>query len=224
MPLLGEKEKDFLTKEFHAKMLNDVTLVVFTQEIPCGFCKETIQVCQELAEITPKIKVEVHDFVMDAMKARELRVDKIPAIAVIGLKDYGIRFYGIPAGYEFTSLIGTILDVSRGDSGLSPHNRDLLRNIDRQVHLQVFVTTTCPVCPNAVRLAHRLAIESDMIWSDMIEANEFVPLAQKYGVMGVPKTVINEEHDIGGAVPEDLLVMHIVNALREDRSSAVLMH
>ena len=108
-------------------------------------------ICQELAEVNPKIKVDVYDFVRDAMKAREFRVDKIPAIAVIGLKDYGIRFYGIPSGYEFTSLIGTILDVSRGDSGLAPKNRELIKNIDRQVHLQVFVTPTCPVCPSAVR-------------------------------------------------------------------------
>lgn len=216
---MGEKERDFLTKEFSGKLLNDVRLVVFTQEIPCAFCKETVEVCQELAGIAPKIKVEVYDFVKDAMKARELRVDKIPAIAIIGLKDYGIRFYGIPSGYEFTSLIGTILDVSRGDSGLSPKNRELLRNIDRQVRLQVFVTPTCPVCPTAVRLSNRLAIESDMVWAEMIESNEFVPLAQKYGVMGVPKTIINEIYDIGGAVPEDLLVLHVLNALKEEQTS-----
>jgi len=224
MPLLGEKEKEFLTKEFSAKLLNDVRLVVFTQEIPCAFCNETVQVCKELAEFTSKIKVEVFDFVKDAMRAKEFRVDKIPAIAVIGLKDYGIRFYGIPSGYEFTSLIGTILDVSSGDSGLSPRNRELLKSIDRQVHLQVFVTPTCPICPNAVRLAHRLAIESDMIWADMVESNEFVPLAQKYGVMGVPKTIINEKYDIGGAVPEDLLVLHVLNSMREEQSSTVMMH
>ncbi len=223
MPLLGDKEKEFLTNEFSTKLLNDVRLVVFTQEIPCAFCHETVQVCQEIAEIAPKIKVEVFDFVTDSMRAREFRIDKIPAIAVIGLKDYGIRFYGIPSGYEFTSLIGTILDVSRGDSGLSPKNRELIKNIDRQIHLQVFVTPTCPICPSAVRLAHRLAIESDMIWSDMIESNEFLPLAQKYGVMGVPKTVINDKYDIGGAVPEDLLVLHVLNALRSEEQSAAVM-
>ena len=77
--------------------------------------------------------------------------------------------------------------------------------------------------PNAVRLAHRLAIESDMVWADMVESSEFVPLAQKYGVMGVPKTIINETHDIGGAVPEDLLVLHVLNALRDEQSAAVVV-
>ncbi len=220
---MGDKEKEFLNREFSTKLLNDVRLVVFTQEIPCVFCKETVQVCQELAEMSAKIKVEVFDFIKDAIRAREFRVDKIPAIAIIGQKDYGIRFYGIPSGYEFTSLIGTILDVSRGDSGLSPKNREIIKNIDRQIHLQVFVTPTCPVCPNAVRLTNRLAIESDMIWADTIESNEFMPLAQKYGVMGVPKTIINDSNDIGGAVPEDLLVMHVLNALKSEGQSAAVM-
>ena len=215
MPMLGLKERDFLTKEFSQKLVNDVKLVVFTQEMPCIFCKETVEVCQDIAGVNPKIKIEVYDYVKDQMKAKELRIDKIPAIAVIGAKDYGVRFYGIPSGYEFTSLIGSILDVSKGDSGLSPKSKDLLKTLDRPIHIQVYVTPTCPFCPTAVRLAHRLAIESDFIWADMVESSEFVPLAQKYGVMGVPKTIINERQEIGGVIPEDLLVLHILNANRE---------
>ncbi len=215
MPMLGLKERDFLTKEFSQKLVNDVKLVVFTQEVPCVYCKETVEVCQEIASVNSKVKVEIYDYVKDQMRAKELRVDKIPAIAVIGAKDYGVRFYGIPSGYEFTSLIGSILDVSKGDSGLSPKSKDLLKTLDRPIHIQVYVTPTCPFCPTAVRLAHRLAIESDFIWADMVESNEFVPLAQKYGVMGVPKTIINERQEIGGVVPEDLLVLHVLNASRE---------
>ena len=213
MPLIQQKERDILTKEFSQKMVNDIKLVVFTQEVPCVFCRETVEVANELAQITPKIKVEVYDFVKDQMKAKELRIDKIPALAVIGVKDYGVRFYGIPAGYEFTSLTGAIIDVSRGDSGLTPKSRDQLKNLDQSVHIQVFVTPTCPFCPAAVRLAHRLAIESDMIWADMVESSQFVPLAQKYGVMSVPKIVINERHEIGGTVPEELFVAHVLNAV-----------
>lgn len=213
--MIGLKERDFLTKEFSQKLVNDVKLVVFSQEMPCIYCKETVEVCQDIASVNPKVKVEIYDYVKDQMKAKELRVDNIPAIAVIGAKDYGVRFYGIPSGYEFTSLIGSILDVSKGDSGLSPKNKELLKALDRPIHIQVYVTPTCPFCPTAVRLAHRLAIESDFIWADMIESNEFVTLAQKYGVMGVPKTIINERQEIGGVVPEDLLVLHVLNATKE---------
>ncbi|HEX9908739.1 MAG TPA: thioredoxin family protein [Thermoplasmata archaeon] len=212
MGLIGQKEKDFLVKEFAAKLVNEVRLVVFTQEMPCVFCRETVEVARELSEINPKIKLEIYDFVKDQTKANELRVDKIPAIAVIGAKDHGVRFYGIPSGYEFTSLIGAIIDVSTGESGLTPKTKDALKLLGQSVHIQVFVTPTCPYCPAAVRLAHKLAIESDMIWADMVEAIEFVPLAQKYGVMGVPKIIINEKSEIAGFVPEDLFVAHVLHS------------
>ena len=213
MPTISQKERERLTKELAQKMENEVRLVVFTQEVPCMFCKETVEVATELSQISPKIKLEVYDFVKDQIRAKEFRVDKIPAIAVIGAKDFGIRFYGIPSGYEFTSLIGAIIDVSKGESGLNQKNREILRNIDKAVHIQVFVTPTCPYCPAAVRLAHRLAIESDMIWADMVEANEFVPLVLKYGVMSVPKVIINERSEITGAMPEDLFVSQVMNAI-----------
>lgn len=213
MPLIGQKERDFVTKEFAEKLVSDVRLVVFTQEVPCVYCKQTVDLATELAQISPKIKLEVYDFVRDQVRAKEFRVDKIPAMAVIGKKDYGIRFYGMPSGYEFTSLIGAILDVSKGDSGLSQKSRDLLNNIDQAVHIQVFVTPTCPYCTGTVRLAHRLAIESDMVWADMVESNEFVPLAQKYGVMSVPKVIINDREGIAGTMNEDLFVSHVLHAL-----------
>jgi len=213
MPLIKDKEKESLRKEFSQKLVDDVRIMVFTQDVPCVFCNETVQVATELGDVSPKLKVEIYDFVKDQMKATELRIDKIPAIAVVGRKDYGIRFYGIPSGYEFNSLVGAIMDVSRGESGLSQKTKDAMRMLDQPVHLQVFVTPTCPYCPSVVRLAHKMAIESDMVWADMVEANEFVPLAQKYHVTGVPKTIINEDFEVAGAVPEDLLVAHVLHAV-----------
>lgn len=211
--MIKDKEREALRKELSQKLVNDVRLIVFTQDVPCVFCTETVQVATELGELSPKIKVEVYDFVKDQMKATELRIDKIPAIAVVGRKDHGIRFYGMPTGYEFRSLVGAIVDVSTGESGLSKKTKDAMKNLDQPVHLQVFVTPTCPYCPSVVRLAHKLAIESDMVWADMVEANEFVPMAQRHHVTGVPKTIINDTFEVAGAVPEDLLVAHVLHAV-----------
>lgn len=212
--MIKEKDREALKKELSQKMVDNVRLIVFTQDVPCVFCSETVQVAQELGELSPKIKVEVYDFVRDQMKATELRIDKIPATAVVGKKDYGIRFYGMPSGYEFNSLVGAVIDVSKGESGLSKKTKEAVRDLDQPVHLQVFVTPTCPYCPSVVRLAHKLAIESDMVWAEMVEANEFVPLAQKHHVAGVPKTVINDNFEVAGAVPEELLVGHVLHAVR----------
>lgn len=213
MPLIKDKDKELLKKELAEKLVDEVKLMVFTQDVPCVFCTETVQVAQELAELSPKVKVEIYDFVRDQMRATELRIDKIPAIAVVGRKDYGIRFYGMPSGYEFNSLVSSVVAVSRRESGLSQKTKDALKNLDQPVYLQVFVTPTCPYCPSVVRLAHKMAIESDMIWAEMVEANEFVPLANRYHVNGVPKTIINDRSEVAGAVSEDMLVAHVLHAV-----------
>ena len=72
----------------------------------------------------------------------EYGVDKIPAIAIVGHKDYGVRYYGIPSGYEFSSLIEAIVDVSRGETELLPATRETLAGFVEPLHFQVFVTPT----------------------------------------------------------------------------------
>jgi glutaredoxin-like protein len=121
----------------------------------------------------------------------------IPAIVLTGLQngeevDYGIRFYGIPAGYEFATLLEDILMISTGHHHLSPQVLDEVTKIDKPVDMMVFVTPTCPYCPRAVLTAHQFAFVNPNIRGAMIEAMEFEQLSQKWNVYGVPKTVINE--------------------------------
>ena len=142
MPLIGQKDADHLKKEFSEKLVDPVRLVMFTQELECQYCRETRQLVEEVAALSDKIEAEIYNFVIDKEKAKEYNVDKIPAIAVIGAKDYGVRFFGIPSGYEFTSLIEDIITVSEGDSGLSAAAREAIAQIAEPVHIQVFVTPT----------------------------------------------------------------------------------
>lgn len=185
-----------------------VTLVVFTQEFECGYCKETRQIAEEVAALNDLVSVAVHDFVADEALAQRMGIDKIPAIAVLGpdSKDYGIRFYGIPSGYEFTSLLESILLVGTETLNLDRSTLQYLQSLQQPVHLQVFVTPTCPYCPRAVVLAHQLAYASDKVTADMVEVTEFPHLGQRYNVMGVPRTVINEHTYIEGAAPEAMLL------------------
>ena len=62
-------------------------------------------------------------------------------------------------------------------------------------------------------LGFNLAVASDMVKADMVEATEFPHLAQRYGVMGVPRSVINESHHLEGAAPEPMLLDKIRDAL-----------
>lgn len=217
MSLLREEDRQFLIKEFQS-LPEAVKLVVFTQEFECQYCRETRLIAEELASLSDKISVEIYDFVKDKAAVEQYGIDKVPALAVVRggaqPKDYGIRFYGIPAGYEFTTLVEDVMMVARGETGLTSASKQQLAQLAQPVHLQVFVTPTCPYCPQAVRLAHQLAVESDLVQADMVEAVEFPHLAFKYQVQGVPRTVINDREHIEGAAPEPMVMEKLMAALR----------
>jgi len=212
MPLLDKETAEQVKQEL-ADLAGPVRLVMFTQEFECDYCAETRQLVEEVAGLSDQLTAEVYNFVTDKEKAEELGVDKIPAIAVIGAEDYGVRFYGIPSGYEFTSLLHAIRMVAAGESELSEEGMQVLAEVTEPVHVQVFVTPTCPYCPRSVVLAHQMAIASPMMRADMVEATEFPHLAMKYRVMGVPRTVINETVHIEGAAPEPMVLEKLQEAL-----------
>jgi len=217
MALLQEKDKKYIQAEFDKALTRPVKVLVFTQAMECDYCRETRQIAEEVVALSPHLTLEVHDFVEDKALADQYGVVQIPAIALLlggdQPKDYGIRYYGIPSGYEFSSLITDIMMIGSGESGLSQDTKKWAASLNKPVHLQVFVTPTCPYCPQAVLLAHKLAMESDFIRADMVEATEFPHLAMKYEVMGVPRTVINEDVFIEGAVPEGMLLNKVKQAL-----------
>jgi glutaredoxin-like protein len=212
MPLLNDQIRNDV-REMLSDLANPVSLVVFTQAEECEYCDETRQLAEEVAALSEKISVEVYDFARDGETARKYGIDKSPAIAVFGARDYGIRLYGIPSGYEFGTLIEDIRMGASGESGLSAAPREMVAKVQDPVHIQVFSTPTCPYCPQAVLLAHRLAMESELIHADMVEAYEFPQLATRYQVMGVPRTVINETIQIEGAMPEPMMMREFAKLL-----------
>ena len=214
MGFIPEEHKQHLKEAFEAKLKDEVHLVMFTQETECTHCKEARELVQEIAELSNKIKAETYDFVKDNGKAQEYKIDKVPAIAMTGKRDFGIRYYGVPLGYEFKSFIDNIINISNGATNLSEETKRKLKLISRPVHIQVFVTLACPYCSTAASLAYKFALENDFVRADVIDVGEFPHLGQKYSVMGVPKTVVNEQTEIVGAVPEAHFVDHVVHALR----------
>jgi glutaredoxin-like protein len=224
MPLISAKDAEHLRKEFEEHLVNPVKLMMFSQTLECQFCTETRQIVEEVAALSDKLSVEIQNFVVDKAVADLYGIDKIPAIAVLATvdgqeKDYGLRFYGIPSGYEFTSLIEDVIAVSRGETALKPKTKEALAKVTRPVHIQVFVTPTCPYCTQAVVIAHQFAMENPLIRADMVEAIEFPQLANKYKVQGVPRIVFNETVQQEGAVPEALMLAKLMEAI--DKKPAV---
>jgi glutaredoxin-like protein len=222
MALLKERERQILKTHF-ADLDAPVRLLVFAEATGCEYCHETRQLVEEVADLSDKIELEILDRAAEPEKALAYGVDKTPAIVVLSSgtepRDTGIRFFGIPSGYEFTTLVDDIVRVSRKQAELASETRDWLATLDRPLHLQVFVTPTCPYCPRAVTLAHRLALASPLIRADMVEASEFPELADRYGVYGVPRTVINETVAVEGAVPEAYLLDYLKEAAAQPAAS-----
>jgi len=141
MALIAPKDKETIRDRFKV-LAGQVKVVNFTQELECQFCGETRRLLEEIAETSEKISLEVYDFQIDQQIVERYGIDKIPATVIEGTKDYGLRFYGIPAGYETASLIEDIIDVSQGDSGLAHASREKLAGLTKPVHIQVLVTPT----------------------------------------------------------------------------------
>lgn len=141
MGIFKDKDRKALKTAFE-DLRGDVKLLMFTQELECQTCQLTREMMEELAGLSDKLSLEVLDFVADSSRAKELGVDKIPAVIVMGERDHGIRFYGVPAGYELGTLVGAITDVSREEHGLPGSVIDELAKVDQPVRVQVMITPT----------------------------------------------------------------------------------
>jgi glutaredoxin-like protein len=213
--LIPLKEQGFLREKFSRELASRVRIDFFTQKEtsllvpgrqPCQYCKPTRQMLEELAALTDLISLRQHFFEEDKQAVAQYQVERIPAIVLHGGDGRWLKYYGLPGGHEFITLIETIVDISRGTSHLSDRIRKRLRKLSHDVRIQVFVTPACPHCPQMARLAYHLALESPRIRAEVIEASEFPELSQRYQVRAVPATVINDKMSFAGAVPADALM------------------
>jgi len=145
--LLNLEIQDQVSDIFAKQLREPVKVLYFGQKDDCPYCEDTQSLLEELTSLSGHIEMDVHDLTIDAELAQHYHVDKAPGIVIAAkdgdqVIDYGIRYAGIPAGHEFSSLIQDLILVSSRDSGLSQKTRDLLTKITRPVILQVFVTPT----------------------------------------------------------------------------------
>ena len=192
MDILTNEVRDATEKRFAETLGDEVKVIHFSQEpsrlvLPdylqgqeCLFCKETKSLLQDVCSLSEKIELILYDFKADADKAKEYSIDKIPATIITKSTAKNIRFFGIPSGYEYASFIEAIVDVSKGITDLKPETIEALKNIDTPIHIQTFVTPTCPYCTTSVRLAHQFALESPQIVADMVAPIRLVASNARY--------------------------------------------
>ncbi len=156
MALLRDADRENLRQEL-SKLQNPVKLLFFSQALNCDYCPLTKQVLEELVSLSDKIQLQEYNCAIDRDAVAQYKIARVPAIALVRVeppkllvtgnepsreRDYGIRYYGVPAGFEFAALVGDIMDVSLGESGLSDQSKAALRQLKEPLHLQVFATPT----------------------------------------------------------------------------------
>ncbi len=201
--------KDIFEKEFK----EPVSLKVFSQAIGCDSCQTVEELIKEMVSAVgeDKIRYEVYTPVLDKELAERYRIDRVPTIVIEGEKDYGIRYVGLPAGSEFSTLVRGILLVSKRRPDLSDNTLQLLSKIDIPLEIIVFVTTSCGYCPAAAVMAWNFALASDYITAKVIDASENPDLAERFQVVGVPKIVINDGiTEFVGAQPENSFLGYLL--------------
>jgi glutaredoxin-like protein len=217
VPLLSDRDRETVRKHL-AGIEHPVTLLLFTQTIGAP---ETVliakQVLDEVATLSDLVSVEEANLVLERDRAAQYGIEQIPSIVLLkDGQDTGMRFLGAPAGYEFMSLVEAVVLAGTDDSGLTPDSKSLVaQHVSGPIDIQVFVTPTCPYCPRAVTLAHRMAREDSRIKASSVDAAEFMELSQRHRVTGVPKTVVNGATEIMGAVPEAAFVRAVLGLEQE---------
>lgn len=150
MPLIPEKDQEQLRKLFAAQPESPVRLDFYTREatVPgepgkeCLTCNETRQLLEELVALSDKLELSVHDVAVPGQPAPETGTEELPVIAFAGENKGMLRFIGAPAGYESSTLIEDLVNVSRGTTALQFHSREVLAGLKSPVHIKVFVTPT----------------------------------------------------------------------------------
>lgn len=150
MPFLKEQDAAFVRKRFAQELQHEVTLEFFAPTtsglaVP-GQDGETAeyarQILAEVAALSPNVQLHVHSTIAEPNALTTFGIARTPATAIIGAQDYGVRFYGMPAGYEFATLLDLIIAVSQGTTPVAPSTRAILAQLRADAHIQVFVTPT----------------------------------------------------------------------------------
>lgn len=145
--LLNDEISEQIKHLFEAQLIHPVELLFFSDGEGCTMCEETRQLLSELILLSDRLSLTENNLSKNIKEAQKYNLSLAPSLVVVGRQqdeelDFGIRFIGIPSGYEFSALIQTIIMISKRDSGLKPETRDELAGITAPVNFKVFVTPT----------------------------------------------------------------------------------
>jgi glutaredoxin-like protein len=176
---------------------------------------ETIKIAHLISTYQPLISCKVIDELHLWPCINFFRIERLPAVILLGSSDHGIRLYGFPLGYDLISFLDTIIDFSIGAPHLQTETLQRLQTIKAPIHIKVFVNPSCIFCPVMSHLSNQFALVSSYIYTDSIDAWYFQETAKAYNVKSLPTTIINEKVKFTGAVTEEELLEHIIFSTKQ---------
>jgi glutaredoxin-like protein len=207
--VLSENDKTEITKML-ANMDGKVEILLFTSQSDCFSCSKTETLMKEFDQLSDKIALKVYEIEKNKDLATEYNIELVPAIVVIGKEDYGVKHYGFPGGKEFNPLIEAIIDSSREKPNVPEEIAKKISTINGPVEVKIFVTPTCPYCPDMVRVANAYSIVSEKISTVTIMSNEFEEYSNKYKITAVPTTIINDTFKKEGKIEIEEFINYLV--------------
>jgi glutaredoxin-like protein len=175
----------------------------------CAYCEDVKTLLQEIASLSERLTLTLHDIEAGPEAAKTLGVDKVPATVIRGQANRPLRFFGVPAGTGFINFIETIVEASTGVVQLLPETVKQLRRLKQDVSLQILTTPACTYSPMVARIACKLALQSVHIKLDVVEISEYPALLQRYNVRVTPTIVIDDSMVLPGTLTEADLVQAI---------------
>lgn len=205
--LRGEIQEQ-LTSLFEALPFS-IPIYLFTQDgkndVLNGAARETLRSFKNLSK-----KLELKEFNLSHELAREWKVDRSPTI-LFDPERYSIRYVGVPYGEEGRTLLGAILIIGFRSGNLTEQSLKVLNKIDSPREIKVFVSPTCPYCPEQALVALKAVVENPQLLSLQIIDIQCNPdLAEQYSAFSVPQTYANEVLIAQGALPEELFMLSLL--------------
>jgi glutaredoxin-like protein len=178
----------------------------------CLHCDDIQAMLEDLAAVSPRIALTVHDIEADEATVQKLDVDKIPAIVLRGQTNRPLRFFGSPSGNQFPVFVETLIAASTGLVELESDTVRLLRKLRNDVSVQVLVTPTCNFSPAMAFNAFRFGLQSVRVKVDVVDVTHFPALLQRIGVPAVPVTIVNDTYATPGVLGESDMAQAILQA------------
>lgn len=215
MAQITGEHRSFMEKEFQ-KLTEAVKINVHLPAGKCESCDELKELINEIAEATDHIQVSFIEEDSAEDGGYNYIVDRLPALAVLDKEgnSRNIIYYGIPSMNIFNSLISLITMQSTGSIDLDEEAMAKVKEMEG-AEIQLFVTLNTPRASETIDVTSRFAMLNDGIHTSVVELIEFPEMAERYQVLGVPKTIVNEEIKFTGAYTATELLEIIANKISD---------